>query len=119
MPHERKYVPSHSGGIDACPSRANSRISSMHSHAFLARLNRSTRCAFVSLMVSLIKRSHSQKWAIKTKNPPTSVSGGWGSGTKVELRLKSQISYLQTGARYNTRNKRMDNTASGNNSTCK
>jgi len=37
---------------------------------------------------------------------------------KVGLRLKSQISYRQTGAPYNTRNKRMDNTASGNHLTC-
>jgi len=36
---------------------------------------------------------------------------------KVGLRLKFQISYRQTGAPYNMRNKRMDNTASGNNST--
>src|ERR1700675_237437 len=60
-----------------------------------------------------------KKWPLKTKNPPTSIAGGWGSGTKVELRLKSQISYRQSGAPYNMRNKRTDNTASGNNSTYK
>ena len=38
---------------------------------------------------------------------------------KVGLRLKSQNSYRQTGAPYNMRNKRTDNTASGNNSSYK
>jgi hypothetical protein len=48
------------------------------------------------------------------------AGGAWEP--EVGLRLKSQISYRQTGAPYNTRNKRnkrMDNTASGNNPTYK
>jgi hypothetical protein len=43
------------------------------------------------------------------------AGGAWK--LKVELRLKFPISYRQTGAPYNMRDKRMDNTASGNNST--
>jgi hypothetical protein len=43
------------------------------------------------------------------------AGGAWT--LKVGLRLKSPISYRQTGAPYNMRNKRMNNTASGNNST--
>jgi hypothetical protein len=43
------------------------------------------------------------------------AGGAWK--LKVGLRLKSPISYRQTGAPYNMRNKRMDNTVSGNNST--
>jgi hypothetical protein len=43
-----------------------------------------------------------------------SLAGG-AREPKVGLRLKSQISYRQTGVPYNTRSKRMDNTASGNN----
>jgi len=45
------------------------------------------------------------------------AGGAWK--LKVGSRLKSQISYRQNGAPYNMRNKRMDNTASGNTSTYK
>jgi hypothetical protein len=69
-------------------------------------------------MISLIKRSHSQQMAHKNKkaHQPVSLAGG-AREPKVGLRLKFQISYRQTGAPYNMRNKRMGNTASGNNST--
>src|SRR5208282_1394534 len=53
-PHQRKYVPSHSGGMDWNPSRAKRRISSRPSHGFLERLRRSTLCALVSAAVIVI-----------------------------------------------------------------
>src|SRR5258708_30847458 len=49
MPQGRKYVPSHSGGMEAKPLRANWRISSRWSQGFLARFRRSTRWALVSV----------------------------------------------------------------------
>ena len=53
-PHQRKYVPSHSGGIESNPSRAKRRISSRPSQGFFSRFRRSTRCAFVSLGAAVI-----------------------------------------------------------------
>jgi len=43
------------------------------------------------------------------------AGGAWE--LKVGLKLKSRVSDRQTDAPYNMRDKRMDNTASGNNST--
>src|SRR2546430_6549116 len=54
MPHQRKYVPSHSGGIASQPSRAKRWISAYASHGFSSPLSRSTRWAFVSFTASLI-----------------------------------------------------------------
>src|ERR1051325_3142485 len=50
--------------MEACPWRANSRISSRGSHASFSRFSRSTFCALVSL-TSLIP----SPVALKTKNP--------------------------------------------------
>src|SRR5256885_4462896 len=47
MPHQRKYV-AHSGGIDACPSRAKRSMVAYASHGFSSRLSRSARCALLS-----------------------------------------------------------------------
>src|SRR5207245_4024535 len=47
MPHQRKYV-AHSGGIDACPSRAKRSMAAYASHGFSSRLSRSARCALLS-----------------------------------------------------------------------
>src|SRR6266545_2259404 len=60
MPHQRKYV-AHSGGIEACPSRAKRWISAYASHGFSSRLRRSARCAFVSLTASVIAPPRSRK----------------------------------------------------------
>src|SRR3954453_14651174 len=49
-PQKRKYVPSHSGGIESNPLRAKPRISSRHSQAFFSRFRRSARCALVSVV---------------------------------------------------------------------
>src|SRR5882724_6568723 len=57
-PHQRKYVPSHSGGIALNPSREKRRISSRPSQGFFSRFNRSTRCAFVSVFVGI--KNHRQ-----------------------------------------------------------
>src|SRR5215470_18097408 len=61
MPHQRKYVPSHSGGTESQPSRAKRSISAWASHGFSSRLSRSTRCAFVSFTASLIGPSRTKK----------------------------------------------------------
>jgi hypothetical protein len=58
--------------------------------------------------------------AHKNKKPTNQRLWRVGLGNlKFGLRLKFQISYRQTRAPYNTRNKRMDNIASGNDSTYK
>src|SRR5882672_10054991 len=61
MPHQRKYVPSHSGGTESQPSRAKRSISACASQGFNSRLSRSTRCAFVSFTASLIGPSRNAK----------------------------------------------------------
>src|SRR5215510_3364927 len=61
MPHQRKYVPSHSGGTESQPSRAKRSISAWASHGFSSRLSRSTRCAFDSFTASFIGPSRTQK----------------------------------------------------------
>src|SRR5262245_14124125 len=61
MPHQRKYVPSHSGGTESQPSRAKRSISAWASHGFSSRLSRSTRCAFDSFTASLIGPSRKKK----------------------------------------------------------
>src|SRR5262245_19171380 len=73
MPHQRKYVPSHSGGTESQPSRAKRSISAWASHGFSSRLSRSTRCAFDSFTASLIGPSRTQKaggWARFSARPP-------------------------------------------------
>src|SRR5947199_9408263 len=47
MPHQRKYV-AHSGGIDACPSRAKRSMAAYASHGFSSRLSSYARCALLS-----------------------------------------------------------------------
>src|SRR5579859_651839 len=69
MPQVRKYVPSHSGGMEPWPSRANSRISSSRSQANFSRFNRSTFCAFVSFTSVIPAPLGSKRVAPKTKNP--------------------------------------------------
>src|SRR5438477_10602104 len=66
-PHQRKYVPIHSGGIEVKPSREKRRISSRPSQGFFSLLSRSTRCAFVSVTEFGIK------------NPPPAIRTGGGS----------------------------------------
>src|SRR6266436_7446902 len=61
MPHQRKYVPSHSGGTASQPSRAKRWMSAYASQGFSSRLSLSTRCAFVSFTASLMGASRNAK----------------------------------------------------------
>src|SRR5881409_1446634 len=61
MPHQRKYVPSHSGGTASQPSCAKRWISAYASQGLSSRLSLSTRCAFVSFMASLMGASRNAK----------------------------------------------------------
>src|SRR5262245_11343132 len=60
MPHHRKYVP-HSGGIVACPSRANRSIVSNASQGFSSRLSRSVRSALLSFRSLTLVYAKKQK----------------------------------------------------------
>jgi|SRR6266508_4127179 len=66
MPHQRKYVVRHSAGTASNPSRANRRMASYASQGFISRFNRSTRCAFVSVVA----------WAMLTRLPETPEAEG-------------------------------------------
>src|SRR6266850_3362321 len=70
MPHQRKYVPSHSGGTESQPSRAKRSISACASQGFNSRLSRSTRCAFVSFTASLIGPSRNAKAGRRCDSQP-------------------------------------------------
>src|SRR3989442_8383425 len=61
MPHQRKYVPSHSGGTASQPSRAKRWMSAYASQGLSSRLSLSTRCAFVSFTASLMDASRNAK----------------------------------------------------------
>src|SRR6202022_5097126 len=111
-PHERKYVPSHSGGIEAFPCRANARISSKCSQAFFSRLSRSTRCALVSLisLMSALKSVTKKQKAHVGLN-----SGNVGFGTFAYFTSKSGNSSGQRCSSCDTqRCTRKNNRSSGN-----
>src|SRR5213594_3395736 len=79
MPHQRKYVPSHSGEIASQPSRAKRWMSAYASQGLSSRLSRSTRCAFVSFTASLI-------------GAPQKCGAGRGSRSAPSSRLVSSAS---------------------------
>src|SRR5262249_14311017 len=72
MPQERKYVPSHAGGTEPRPTRANSRISSRWSQASFSRFKRSTRWALLSFSgaaSSMCQCPLPRECRLKTKSP--------------------------------------------------
>src|SRR5213593_1588093 len=79
MPHQRKYVPSHSGGTASQPSRAKRWMSANASQGLSSRLSLSTRCAFVSFTASLMRASGNAK-------------AGGGRASRPVLRLVSLAS---------------------------
>src|SRR6266481_5804165 len=112
MPQGRKYVPSHSGGMESKPWRAKARISSRWSQGFLARFRRSTRWALVSVGADIFSvaslgdlrihrletgfenpqalRPELQKLRTKTKSPRGRWSGTWASKLRVQKELDSE-----------------------------
>src|SRR3989442_174175 len=70
MPHQRKYVPSHSGGIASQPSRAKRWISAYASQGFSSRLSRSTRWAFVSVPAIERQNTHYRSGLSRVRRTP-------------------------------------------------
>src|ERR1019366_1598769 len=76
-PPQEKWVPSHSGGMDAKPSRAKRRISSRPSHGFLERFRRSTLCALVSFTMFVIACFAPDCFVLENKKPTARLLWRW------------------------------------------